>query len=45
MTGTEEAEKRMTTGGCTPVGITARMEFIAETTWVMARSMLTLPWK
>ena len=42
ITGTEEAEKRTITGGCTPGGISARIEFVEETTWAMARSMLTL---
>ncbi|MDQ0448796.1 hypothetical protein QO012_003308 [Methylobacterium aerolatum] len=41
ITGTEEAEKRMITGGCTPGGIRERMAFIAESTCVIARSMLT----
>ena len=45
ITGTEEAENRITTGGWTPGGITARIEFMAETTWEIARSMLTLCWK
>ena len=42
ITGTDEAEKRMITGGCMPVGITARIELVEETTWAMARSMLTV---
>jgi hypothetical protein len=41
MTGTEEAEKRMMTGGCTPGGMRERIAFMAESTWVIARSMLT----
>ena len=41
MTGTDEAEKRKTTGGWTPVGMTARIEFTEETTCAMARSIET----
>ena len=41
ITGTEEAENRRTMGGCTPGGMVERIEFIAETVWAMARSMLT----
>ena len=40
-TGCDDAEKRSTTGGCTPGGITARMEFTEDTTWAMARSIDT----
>ena len=45
ITGTEDAEKRRITGGCMPAGSTARTESVAETTWVIARSMETEGWK
>jgi hypothetical protein len=44
-TGTLEALYCTTTGGWTPGGINARIELLAETIWLTARSMLTFGWK
>ena len=45
MTGTAEAEKRITTGGWMPGGSWARMELVDAVTCDSARSMLVPGWK
>ncbi len=45
ITGTADAEKRITTGGWMPGGSCARIELVDAVTCDSARSMLTLGWK